>query len=792
MNDFDSWATTNNLGHYLNVPKVAYEQQNIWKMPWINDLLDVIKHNGNVEDFISQQNKKLHDEYLEERQAPLKTKKAEFEAKLSQIKNSLAQSKSIQNNLSEFESDIQKLLTTFPNEQKNIKFMLSDYFSYGKFNQEFSTKRVEQKPKNFFDKLLNKKKIEKNNEILNNFIKKYEDKDLKSALNAFSAEENDSPLASNLKSRFEAICDLDHEKSDITREEAQNNDAKLENEQTSLQEKLQDTSARLDEYESHFLESNLIQKQAAFVQDFAKEQQNEILNPKQFSVENYVQCLENMNDDEPVLFNLGLSGSANEQAIENILKHNGLESGSEAHQWYIRQENLDISDNGKFEIFTPIMSAKEAKEIMPKLVNDFEDAEFMSSLIIPIKAKDWFHDPEYNKDSLTQEQINQGLEKLIISAKIQEDKKNGAIKPYDQILQKLGANSFDELPQAYSMDELKEKFPKDQYLFSGATASDDYTLLSARVGRNGIVYATPHIDYAAKYDGVTDVGSVTGGTATGDKYVSAIMGQALGRDVKVGFINVYEQSPNDKFFGYFGMEDYMKCRRTVDTPRTYNVCEFQNGVMQPTTKTAQTAVNRTLTKDQAVNGYIGKSAEFSFNNQTYLPLSYDSETFVTSDKNPIKAKIMHLSCKDNMNIVRDYYIPVPEKTDEFMQYILNNRQADMRDTFKHNCRQDVLARMEQQKSEFNQGVRHQMRANDFVQQRQETLQNAMSNTHNQSQKNEENISHQQSNNENIPIGKLILQKQGIIATPSHNPVHKTNNQQNSINLIQEFSGNIRE
>ena len=423
MNDFDSWATTNNLGHYLNVPKVAYEQQNIWKMPWINDLLDVIKHNGNVEDFISQQNKKLHDEYLEERQAPLKTKKAEFEAKLSQIKNSLAQSKSIQNNLSEFESDIQKLLTTFPNEQKNIKFMLSDYFSYGKFNQEFSTKRVEQKPKNFFDKLLNKKKIEKNNEILNNFIKKYEDKDLKSALNAFSAEENDSPLASNLKSRFEAICDLDHEKSDITREEAQNNDAKLENEQTSLQEKLQDTSARLDEYESHFLESNLIQKQAAFVQDFAKEQQNEILNPKQFSVENYVQCLENMNDDEPVLFNLGLSGSANEQAIENILKHNGLESGSEAHQWYIRQENLDISDNGKFEIFTPIMSAKEAKEIMPKLVNDFEDAEFMSSLIIPIKAKDWFHDPEYNKDSLTQEQINQGLEKLIISAKIQEDKK---------------------------------------------------------------------------------------------------------------------------------------------------------------------------------------------------------------------------------------------------------------------------------------------------------------------------------------------------------------------------------
>ncbi len=792
MNDFDYWATTNNLGHYLNEPKVAYEQNNIWKMPWINDLLDIIKHNGNVEDFISQQNKKLHDEYLEERQAPLKTKKAEFEAKLSQINNSLTQSQSIQNNLSEFESDIQKLLATFPNEQKNIKFMLSDYFSYGKFNQEFSTKRIEQKPKNFFDKLLNKKKIEKNNEMLNNFIKKYEDKDLKSALNAFSAEEKDSPLTTNLKSRFEAICDLDHERSDITREEAQSNDAKLKNEQTSLQENLQDTSARLDEYENHFLESNLIQKQATFVQDFAKKQQNEILNPKQFSVENYVECLENMNDDEQVLFNIGLSGSANEQAIENILKHNGLESGSEAHQWYIRQENLDTSDNGKFEIFTPIMSAKEAKEIMPKLVNDFEDAEFMSSLIIPIKAKDWFHDPEYNKDSLTQEQINQGLEKLIISAKIQEDKKNGAIKPYEQILQKLGANSFDELPQAYSMDELKEKFPKDQYLFSGATASDDYTLLSARVGRNGIVYATPHLDYAAKYDGVTDVGSVTGGTATGDKYVSAIMGQALGRDVKVGFINVYEQSPNDKFFGYFGMEDYMKCRRNVDTPRTYNVCEFQNGVMQPTSKTAQTAVNRTLTKDQAVNGYIGKSAEFSFNNQTYLPLSYDSETFVTSDKNPIKAKIMHLSCKDNMNIVRDYYIPVPEKTDEFIQYILNNRQADMRDTFKHNCRQDVLARMEQQKYEFNQGVQHQMRANDFVQQRQETLQNAMLNTNNQSQKNEENISHQQSDNDIIPIGKLILQKQGIIATPSSRPVSKTNNQQNSINLIQEFSGNVRE
>ena len=786
MNDFDDWATTNNLGHRLIVPKVAYTQENIWKMPWINDLLDVIKQNGNVEDFISQQNQKLHDTYIKERQAPLKTKKTELEAKLSQIKNSLAQSKDIKNDLSEFEGDIQKLLASFPNEQKNIKFMLFDYFSYGKFNQEFSTKRVEQKPKNFFDKLLNNKKIKKKNKILNNFIKKYENKDLISALNTFSADEKDSPLSSNLKSRFEAICYLDKEKSNIALEKAQNNDAKLENEQISLQQKLLNTSAQLDEFENSFLESDLIKKQAIFVQDFAKEKQDEILNPKPLSVENYVECLKNMDDDEQILFNFGLTASANQQAIENILKHNGLERGSESHQWYVRQENIGNSDKGKFEIFTPVMSAKEAKEIMPKLVDDFEDAGFASGLIIPMKAKDWFYKPKYNKDSLSQEQINHGLEKLILSAKIQEDKKSGVIKPYEQILQKLSANSFDELPQTYSIDELKEKFSKDQFLFSGATASDDYTLLSARVGRNGIVYATPHIDYAAKYDGVTDVGSITGGTATGDKYVSETMGQAFGSDVKIGFINVYEQSPSDKYFGNFGMEDYLQSRKNIIEEKTYNVCEVQNGQMVPTQKKAQTAFNKILTKDQAINGYIGRTSDFTIDNQTYVPISLDAETYVTPDKNPLKAKIMHMSWKDNLGVNHDYYMPIPEKTDEFMLYILNNRQADMRDTFRHNNRQDVLVRMEQQKSEFNQGVRHQMRANDFVQQRQETLKNAMLNTNNRSQQNEEAMSYYYGDNTNISIEKLILQKRGIIATLSNNSPSKTNNKQNSINFTREF------
>lgn len=787
MSDFDTWATKNNLGHNLDTPKVFHiDSQEIWKMPWVNDLLNVIEHNGNIDDFIADKNKKLHDAYIEEKQAPLKKQKSDLEAKIAITEDSLNQSRNIQKDLSEFEHDVQNLILAFPPEQqKNIKYMLADYYTTGTFDQEFSTKRLQQKPKNFFDKLLNGKKIKKNNETLDNFITKYKSKDLKSLIDTFPENENTSFISYNLKARFEAIIDLNNKKSADLHVDAQQYDNKLETQLQDFQKQSKQLSSHMDDFETSFSESQYLKKETALIHDFVQEKQDEILYPKSLNVEHYIEGLNSMNDDEQILLNIGLNDKGTEYAISNILKHNGLQSGTESQQWFIRKENINNGDNGKFEIFSPLLSVKEAKEIMPKLIDDLEKANFTSGLIVPIKAQDWFKTPNSQQDSLSQEQINHGLEKLILMAKIQEDKKNNVIRPYEKIMQHLEINSFDEMPKSCSsLDDLKDSFPKDQYLFSGSTASDDYTLLSARVGRNGIVYATPHLDYAAKYDGVTNVGSITGGTATGDKYVSETMGQAFGSDVKIGFINVYEQNPTDKYFGNFGMEDYLQNRKNIAEEKIYNVCEVQNGQMVPTQKQAQTAFNKILTKDQAINGYVGRSSDFTFNNQTYFPVSLDAETYVTPDKNPLKAKIMHMSWKDNSGVDHDYYMQVPEKTDEIMKYILNTRQADMKNTFNHNCRQDVLKRMETQKTEFYQGEHHQARSSDFIQKRQETLQKSLDNSNIKTEKTEDI-------DKNIPIGKLILQKQGILSSDGPRPVIKQNQAQNSFNMTKELFDNVR-
>jgi hypothetical protein len=232
-------------------------------------------------------------------------------------------------------------------------------------------------------------------------------------------------------------------------------------------------------------------------------------------------------------------------------------------------------------------------------------------------------------------------------------------------------------------------------LFSGTTASDDYPLVSARVGRNGTVYATPHIDYAARYDGVTNVGymGVDGGfTATGDQYTSSVVGEIGDRRVKVGFINVYEQSNADKYFPNFGMEGCRKYLNGTTPSRTYDVYEGRDGYrFADAHKQAQTDANGRLTREQAINGYIGRGYPFEKNGKVYMPLSLNAETYVTPEKNPLRTKIMHVVFEDDDGFNKlEFFMPVSDKPNETVQTILDNRAIKLEDTFSHNRRLDIL------------------------------------------------------------------------------------------------------
>ena len=264
------------------------------------------------------------------------------------------------------------------------------------------------------------------------------------------------------------------------------------------------------------------------------------------ALSNFVPELDSISDEEIVMFNIGLTNNDDDLTkIQNILQNNNLEFGNKTNQWYIRREELVGTDEGKFELFSPMMTAKQAREIMPKLISDFDKAKVSSGLVVPIKAKDLF--ANLSKKTSTPEINQDELKKFIIGAIKYKDLQEG----FDTIddLKKYGIQSKNELPITfYSLDELEKQYPKDKFLFSGSTASDDFLLISGRVGRIGTVYATPHIEYAAKYDGVTNIGSQEGTTASGDRYVSSVVGKMFDKDIKVGFINVYNQNPKDIFF----------------------------------------------------------------------------------------------------------------------------------------------------------------------------------------------------------------------------------------------------
>lgn len=423
------------------------------------------------------------------------------------------------------------------------------------------------------------------------------------------------------------------------------------------------------------------------------------------TLSNYVPELDSISDDEMVLFNIGLTKRADDLIkIQNILQKNNLEFGNETNQWYIRREHSSNSDNGKIELFSPLMTAKQAKEIMPKLISDLDKEEVSKGLVVPIKAKELFENLSNKTD--TPEIDQDELKKFIIGAYYYT--KFARFRPTTEdfdYLKQYGIQSRDELPKTfYSLEKLEKQYPKDEFLFSGATASDDFLLLSGRPGRTGTVYATPDIEYATLYDGVTDVGKQEGTTATGNRYVSSIIGNLFDKDVKVGFINVYKQNPKDMFFSNFGMEDYRRFMNTTTQPKTVDMCEFneEERKWEIAHKQAKNAPNKRLTRDQALNGYVGSNHFINIDGKDYMPvssLSFNSETFVTPEKNPLYEKILHIEWDG-----RNMFIPVNEnKEHKIINAILNERKADATHTF-NDGHEDIFDRLQKQKHEYKKMV----------------------------------------------------------------------------------------
>lgn len=385
----------------------------------------------------------------------------------------------------------------------------------------------------------------------------------------------------------------------------------------------------------------------------------------------YVEGLDKIPDEEIVLFNFAVQ---DKEKFETILKQKNIALGNSAEEWCCNQQGGNQSDSHLYDVWSPLMSAKEAKEIMPSIVEEMDKAQISSNLIVPMKAKDVFADL---KEYTTPEQSWIDNQLIRVLTKGDYDQCGPSDWKYYSKDDRMFVNElFGHSPtsvdmpeefgaKATTLDSIKKEFPEDQFLFSGTMVSDDYFAMSPRAGRNGTLYATPFIDYARKYDGIYDLTGANengGASVTGDVYKSSVIGHSSDIPIHIGFINVYRQSEDDKFFKNFGMDD---ARRSSSVQ---------------------------LSKQDALNGYLSHAIDLQGNP---IPVK-DAETYVTEDKNPLVAKYMHIRFDKS-----EYYLKVPENPDELTQFLLASRQADISDTFAKR-KPHIQSRLSEQKNLYQQ------------------------------------------------------------------------------------------
>ncbi len=721
--DFNSWAFSD-----LREKKIVDQSEDIWCMPWFDDLMEKIENNGNTEEFINLKNKNLYERYAAEEISPYEkeVKLSQTADHISKLKKQMSKATEMNMLLDAFEKDVDALVAQYPPErQSHIKQMLDDYRRKGTDafkSNNFSCHQLKQPPKGFFNKIKNGKKIKNANKHLDKFIEKYKQTNL-NALYADLSEEERSDFHS-LSSKFEAIANLDKKKTEETSEWFAKNLADKQKSVSFEESYFQNKMQYIENLKLSFSKNEKISQEDEKIRSFAQRTRDEIQNPKQYKATDYIEGMEGLQDDEKIMFNLRFNPNT-EKAVKNILAYNGLKTGHGTDEWLIRKETRNNSDQNMYEAFSPIMTVKDAKEIMPKLIHDFDQAKVISGIVIPARPKEMFKN--ISKESLSQDTVDKELSKLILGTKFRDSLNNRIIFEEEQkkaIMRELEINSVEDLPRSYgSIEELKKQYPKDKYLFSGTMASDDFCQLSGRIGRNGIVYATPDLNYASIYDGATDIGRPMGVSATGDAYVSTAMGKYNGKNVYVGFINVYQQSEQDKFFSNFGIEDYNRNADPHVTPRSYDLWEpSPDGAVLLNKQGMTPAANNMLTRDQAINGYVDPhSSRFTINGKVCAQPSYNAETFVTPEKNPLKAKIMHIAYETETNTIKNIYIPIPDNPDEVTKYILSSRQADMKDTFCNADNAEVLLRFQKQKEEFDKGLTPLMREPDYLNRKQEIL-----------------------------------------------------------------------
>lgn len=614
-----------------------YSEQDVWGISNFDALLDAISNGRGIDSFLKDR-RDLHKAALSVDKSYVQANKEiqEYTADIEKEKEILSELGTLESMLDEYVKEKKEVADAFQQIQhlyrdsrigKYLQTFLDDYKYDYKYDGEFdrnALRKLQSNPDKV-QRVFYGKKIKSFQSKLTSFVKKYQTKELYNLVKKY--------FPYNVSFGFEnGKSNLQEQKSAKSRTIEQN--------KAALSRAISANKIREQEWEQK------IEKEAGIIREFSVKLADDICNPKDLVVSEWVERLDGMDDEEMVMFDIATAAgydyldSYNVKAkakVYNVMKYNCLQKGPETDKWFADKGCDTVHE--AVELFSPVMRVRDAKKIIPKLCHDLLDAEVAANLVVAIRPNELLHHRPGYKDS----EANSAMD-VIMNAIT-----NKEVSWYSTKTRHLGF----------------EKYPDDEYLFSGSMISDDYKFLSRRQGRCGISFATQDFNYAFSYAALSSILANPSDkdedvahreSVTFDLYSERYRLLWNGKRVYVGFVNVYQTNPADRFYPNFGLERAL------------------------------------ANKDGIKHG---------FDNTRKI------ETFVTPEKNPVVDKLLCVVCNKKGYILPMQSQDYPDDVKKALQSLSAMYAGGMEDTLSGLKFSRRLSRFQKQKEEFESGVFHE-------------------------------------------------------------------------------------
>ena len=206
------------------------------------------------------------------------------------------------------------------------------------------------------------------------------------------------------------------------------------------------------------------------------------------NIDTYVPTLTEIDDNKAVIFNFRCQNINDKGKLEKILEELGLKETPDVSGWLV-QAKLDASSEKSIDIWSPIMTAKEAKEIMPELLQRLDKSGIKRSNVLPITVENLLEKIDYEKkDTIKTANFDQEVDKILQKFEYDSCSKDTAIEYWyqeatseqkKQLCELYGLEDTDQFPEQFganefTLDKIKYRYPSKDYVYSGTQVSDDY------------------------------------------------------------------------------------------------------------------------------------------------------------------------------------------------------------------------------------------------------------------------------------------------------------------------------